>query len=527
MNPESRMDLIWNGQPQGQPSPDPADREETLARDAERALTERPQISIRLRIILSMVVCFILTAGVAAASLTLIFRVGESQRFLEEVSTYAFELEHARRFEKNYLLYGTNLDDALAQAETGHRVLWRSRAAISARMGARNFERVEENLGKYTQLLGRLKASTVGDPSKGAAERADVERELRRSGAQILADANELIEQEQLRLRTAIHASSLVAGGSLLFILFVFLGIGYLLTRQVANPMRRFVEYTQRIARGDFSPIQPVRRYRDEFSDLAIAINRMLAKLKDREAQLARTSRMAAVGTLTAGVAHELNNPLNNIGLNTEAMLDGFDDYADEEKLKMLADIATQVKRASGTVRNLLDFTRVENPVLVSVSIPEVVAASRKLVDNEASLSNVEFDVTLPEELPKVQGNPRDLQQVFLNLFLNAIQAMPKGGTLFVRGNLKDGGRIQVEVTDTGCGIPPEHLGSIFDPFFTTREHGTGLGLYVSYGIIEKHRGRIDVRSQVGLGTTFTLSLPRASSEGRGGPARLEAREEE
>ncbi len=516
------MDPTWNGRPRGQPRPEPGGKEATLVSEAQRALTERPEISIRLRIILSMAVCFILTAGVAAASLALIFRVAESQRFLEGMSTYAFELEHARRFEKNFLLYGTNLDDALTQVETAHRLLWRLRAAIAAQAGATYFERVEQNLAMYTQLLGRLRAPAPDGQAKGTGEPAAAERDLRRYGAQILADANELIEQEQLRMRTAIRASSLVAGGSLLFILLVFLGIGCLLTRQVANPLRRFVQYTQRIARGDFSPIQPVRRYRDEFSDLALAINRMLATLQDREAQLARTSRMAAVGTLTAGVAHELNNPLNNIGLNAEALLDGFDDYPEEEKLKLLTEIATQVKRASGAVRNLLDFTRVENPVLVSVSIPEVVGTSRKLVDNEASLNNVEFDLDLPEDLPKVRGNPRDLQQVFLNLFLNAIQAMPKGGTLSVRGSREDGGRIRVEVTDTGCGIPPEQLGSIFDPFFTTKEHGTGLGLYVSYGVIEKHDGRMDVRSQVGAGTTFTLSLPRAHGEGRSGPVRPE-----
>jgi len=516
------MKPVWNtGLPEA-PARELADTEERLVTDAQRALSERPRISIRLRIILSMVLCFILTAGIAAASLALIFRVAESQRFLEGMSTYAFELEHARRFEKNFLLYGTNLDDALTQAETADRLLWRTQTAIMARTRAGHFEWVEQNLAKYTQLLARLKTFPPTDRAERAGERAAIERELRRYGAQILADANELIEQEQLRLRTAIRASSVVTGGSLLFILLIFLGIGYLLTRQVANPMHRFVEYTQRIARGDFSPIQPARKYRDEFSDLAIAINSMLAKLKDREGQLARTSRMAAVGTLTAGVAHELNNPLNNIGLNTEAMLDGFEDYSDEEKLKMLTDIATQVKRASGTVRNLLDFTRVENPILVSVSIAEVIAASRKLVDNEASLNHVEFDLNVPEDLPKVQGNPRDLQQVFLNLFLNAIQAMPKGGRLSVRGSLEDGERIRVEVADMGCGIPHEQLGSIFDPFFTTKEHGSGLGLYVSYGIIEKHQGRIDVQSQVGVGTTFTLSLPRASGEARQAPAGLE-----
>ena len=314
-----------------------------------------------------------------------------------------------------------------------------------------------------------------------------------------------------------------MAASSLLFIMLEMALVTYTLTRQVSNPLRRFVGYTERIADGDFSPILPVRRYRDEFSRLAVAINQMLFRLKDREAQLARTSRMAAVGTLTAGIAHELNNPLNNISLNAEALHEGLSNYTDEQKLKMLADVVSQVERASATVRNLLDFTRVEKPVLISLSVEDVVREARRLVANEAEINRVEFSLALPPDLPRVRGNPRDLQQVFLNLFLNAIQAMPNGGLLTVQGKTSEDRVIEVDVTDTGVGIAEENIGSVFDPFFTTKEvgSGSGLGLAVSYGIIEKHNGTITVRSKVGEGTTFVVRLPFSSAQAGGVGASL------
>jgi two-component system NtrC family sensor kinase len=272
--------------------------------------------------------------------------------------------------------------------------------------------------------------------------------------------------------------------------------------------------YTQRIAAGDFSPIVPARRFKDEFSELAVAVNRMLARLKAHEARLTRSSRMAAVGTLTAGIAHELNNPLNNIGLTVEALLDGFDDYEKADKLKMLEDVRTQLDRASATVRNLLDFTRVDSPVFVPVSLAEVAAESARLVSNEARISGVQIDLQLSPDLCPARGNPRDLQQVFLNLFLNAIQAMPNGGTLTVTGAVSDDEFLRIDVTDTGVGIPEENLSLIFDPFFTTKEvgKGTGLGLSVSYGIVQKHHGKLEVHSRVGVGTTFTLWIPCANA---------------
>ena len=210
-----------------------------------------------------------------------------------------------------------------------------------------------------------------------------------------------------------------------------------------------------------------------------------------------------------------MNNPLNNISLDAEAMLESYDDYDDDEKKKMLRDILTHVDRAGGTVRNLLDFTRQETQVFVSVSLADVVERGTRLMTNEAALNDVEFDVELPPDLPRVRGNPRSLEQVCLNLFLNAIQAMPQGGTIAVRGAPAEEGMVRLDVSDTGVGIPDEHLASVFDPFFTTKEVGvgTGLGLSVTYGIIQNHHGSIEVKSKVGSGTTFSIHLPRSNED--------------
>jgi two-component system NtrC family sensor kinase len=497
-----------------------ADEDRRLLADAERALADRPNISMSLRIGMSMLLCFLLVAGVVVASMVLVSRVGTLQEFLDKASTYALEVENTRRYEKNYLLYGTGLDDALTQVQAAHNQLHSIKASMVEVTGPQVFERMEENLEQYDRSLERLAELARQPGAASQDERTQVEKELRRHGAQLIADATDLLERERLRLRTAIRTSWIVAASSLLFIMLAMALVTYTLTRQVSNPLRRFAGYTERIAAGDFSPILPARRYRDEFSRLAVAINRMLFRLKDREAQLARHSRMAAVGTLTAGIAHELNNPLNNISLNAEALHEGLNHYTDDQKLKMLADVVSQVERASATVRNLLDFTRVEKPVVVSLSVENVVREARRLVANEAEINRVEFNLALPPDLPKVQGNPRDLQQVFLNLFLNAIQAMPNGGVLTVRGQATGGSTndraLEVEVTDTGVGIPEEDIGSVFDPFFTTKEvgAGTGLGLAVSYGIVEKHNGTITVRSKVGEGTTFVVRLPISSIEG-------------
>jgi signal transduction histidine kinase len=176
----------------------------------------------------------------------------------------------------------------------------------------------------------------------------------------------------------------------------------------------------------------------------------------------------------------------------------------------MLKEIFVQVERASGTVRDLLDFTRKDQASTEPVDVAELVGSSLKLVENECALAKVESENLIKEDLPKVRGNFRSLQQVILNIFINAIQAMPDGGRLRMDARCEEPGWLRIDLADSGVGIPKEILERVFDPFFTTKEVGigTGLGLSVSYGIIEKMGGRITVDSEVGRGTTFSVFLP-------------------
>jgi two-component system NtrC family sensor kinase len=477
---------------------------------AQRALLERPRVSIRARIAVVFLPLFLLMCGVTLAAVLFVSGIGTKLQFLEKAGNHVFEIQQARRFEKNFFLYGTNLSDALNNVHTAESELERSAEEFRSVVGEKRYLRMKESLSEYAGLLDDLLASTQTGVPPQAAERRGIESRLRKSGALILADAEEMIDKERLSMRSTLHTSMLVAIAFLGMMVASMVFVVGFLTRAVLTPLGRFVSYTARIGAGDYSPIRPARKYRDEFSDLAIAINQMLHELKLRQEQLLQAGKMAAVGTLTSGIAHELNNPLNNIALTTETLIDQFGDYSDEQKVRMLQQLYTQVERASSTVRNLLDFTRKEKPVFTSLAIQDVLESTLRLVNNELNLGQVESRLEIPAGLPKVIGNPRNLQQVFLNLFLNSIQAMPDGGRLTVRAAAQEDHRLRVDVSDTGVGIPPENLSKVFDPFFTTKEpgQGTGLGLSVSYGIIEKHRGKITVDSKVGEGTTFSIFLP-------------------
>jgi two-component system, NtrC family, sensor kinase len=484
---------------------------------AQRALLERPRVSIRVRIAVVFLPLFLLMCGITLAAILFVSGLGTKVAFLEKASNHLFEIDQARRFEKNFFLYGTNLADASNNVQKAVSDLERNEEEFRSVVGDARYRRMMESLAEYAALLDELSASTQGEAPAGSAGRRALETRLRRAGAVIVADAEEVVDKERLAMRSTLHTSTVIAVAFLAMMMACMAFGAAFLTRAVLTPLARFVTYTDRIAGGDYSPVRPARKYRDEFSDLGLAINRMLHELKVRQEQLLQAEKMAAIGTLTSGITHEINNPLNNIALTTETLITGFTEHSDDEKVKMLEQLYTQVERAGSTVRNLLDFTRKEKPIFTAVSVPDVVEATLKLVGNELKLGHVDLHLDLPPGLPRVVGNPRNLQQVLLNLFVNAIQAMPKGGRLTVRVREEvEAGQLRIDVSDTGVGIPPENLSKVFDPFFTTKEpgHGTGLGLSVSYGIVEKHKGKITVESEVGRGTTFSVSLPAKQEAG-------------
>ena len=479
------------------------------ARIAQRALANRPRISIRLRIVSGFLLSFILTCGITIAAIVFISNIAKRQQLLEKAGNFEFEIQQARRFEKNWFLYGTNLYDALDNIQNAENILNGSKSDIQTIVGEHALQEMSHALKRYKETLAKLGALAKSSDSSAATQRLALESELRHFGAEIVADASNIVNQERLRIHTWLSTSRVIAVAALLLILISVAFIALFITRQIIRPFGRFENYTSRIAGGDFSLITPARKYRDEFTNLAIALNHMMMELKHREEQLIQTRKLAAIGNLTAGIAHELNNPLNNISLTAEALVDEFDDWDKEEKLKMLNVILTQVERASSTVANLLDFTRRDKSSFEEISINDIIERTTKLVANEISLNNIELKLKLGNNLPRIKGNAHNLQQVFVNLLLNAIQAMPDKGVLGIK-SYAENNVIKVEVSDTGVGIPADNLDKIFDPFFTTKEvgKGTGLGLSVSYGIIKKHHGTITVESKLGKGTVFTIELP-------------------
>jgi PAS domain S-box-containing protein len=227
------------------------------------------------------------------------------------------------------------------------------------------------------------------------------------------------------------------------------------------------------------------------------------------EEQLVQSEKLTSLGLLAAGVAHEVNTPLAVISNHIQMLARQLP--ADDPRHKIIDKIVTQTFRASEIVNNLLNFSRTAAAEFTEVNLNEVIEETLTLVAHPFKTARVNVIRTLERDLPAVLGSNNRLQQVFLNLFLNARDAMPSGGMLEVRTACYDG-NVEVEITDTGVGIPREMQGRIFDPFFTTKLSGggTGLGLSVSYGIIKEHAGKIEVRSTPGKGTSFRLAFPAA-----------------
>jgi signal transduction histidine kinase len=229
------------------------------------------------------------------------------------------------------------------------------------------------------------------------------------------------------------------------------------------------------------------------------------------ESQLSQADKLSSIGLLAAGVAHEVNTPLAVISSYAQMLSKQL--HGDPQKSGLMEKITRQTFRASEIVNNLLNFSRTSGTEFAEVDVNKVIHDTMALLEHQFKTSRIQVNDELCDHLPAIHGNAGRLQQVFLNLFLNAKDAMPEGGTLCIASS--NGDAVSVKVSDTGAGIAQEHIQRIYDPFFTTKAapregqgKGTGLGLSVTYGIIQEHAGKIRVESRPGEGTTFYLDFP-------------------
>jgi two-component system NtrC family sensor kinase len=319
-------------------------------------------------------------------------------------------------------------------------------------------------------------------------------------------------------------------GIAALCVLFI-LGLLSFVARRITRPLGVMVDAAGKIASGDLAHRVGVGS-RDEIGRLARAFNRMTdelslahedltqwgrtlerrveertRELRDTQDQLVVSEKLASLGKMAAGVAHEINNPLTAILLNCHLLLERQGLVPDEEEsLRLIADETT---RCAGIVGGLLDFARQTPSQAAPTDINDVIDRTLQLLEMQASVRNIRIEKALDRTLPAIEIDKNKVQQVFSNLAINACEAMPGGGTLAVASLMsRDGTHIEITFTDTGVGIPKQNLPRLFDPFFTTKSFGTGLGLAVSYGIVRQRGGTILVRSDVGKGTVFTVRIP-------------------
>ncbi|MGB6066559.1 MAG: ATP-binding protein [Desulfomonilaceae bacterium] len=474
---------------------------------------------IRRKIILAFLFCFLSVLVFAILSFQIHREISHRLRLVEVADDLVNNILEIRRFEKNFFLYKQHhsLEEAASYVDGVER-LYKEHEKNILRLTQKGTEsRFGETLADYKKTLSQIKTSL--QPADGREPRSDIsglEESLRGTGQKLLDIAGQWAKQERIKIDRLSRTVFYLFIVSMLFFGLLGILVAIYISRLMTVPLIQMQQAMEKIAGGDFTPIREDEHRSEEFLPLFRAFNRMIRELEERQEQLVQARKISAIGTFTSGIAHELNNPVNNIVLTAEAFQEDFEELDHDEALGMIQDILAQADRASEIVKNLLDFSRSERPEMVSVSIRSVIDETLKLVGNQMLVSRVEAEKQIPKNFPSVHGDYKSLQQVFLNLFINAIHAMPNGGKMSIRGYLSNGDRfLRVEVSDTGIGIEPEHIPLIFDPFYTTKDvgKGTGLGLSVTYSILQKHGGTVEVQSEKGRGTTFTVILPTESTK--------------
>jgi signal transduction histidine kinase len=293
-----------------------------------------------------------------------------------------------------------------------------------------------------------------------------------------------------------LHYDAISLMRTLLFAVFVFLVSG--LGATLLNYLERQIESNR------------------EIMSLNAELNEYIDRLQKTQQQLIQAAKLSSIGQLSAGVAHELNNPLSGVLIYTRLMKEKLaKNTIDKEQLQNnLTKIESAIDYCTGIIRGLLDFARQTEPLLRPVTVSRAIDKALSLVEHQPNMKLLEVVRDEPPDLPLVVADFNQLVQVFINLLVNSIQSMENKGKITIRTGAEEGW-VKMSISDTGCGIPEENMDKIFTPFFTTKEDikGVGLGLAVSHGIIERHGGRIETQSEVGKGSIFTIFMPAYREE--------------
>jgi len=452
--------------------------------------------------------CFLFMAIMIFVNYSNFHRLTGAMQFFELSGDINNTITEMRRYEKNYFLAreAFSYEENLTFTNRLTMMLSREKANLIDAIGDENYTRFLRDVGEYTMLMEELRKTPWNE---GCC--VELQSKIRRMSHDLLLFADQLVSTERREINRRLQRMIPLPVINLGILIFLLIFVVFFITDVIIRPLARITRESEQITRGAFLRITPFGKPGNEIHRLVSAVNHMMGELESRQEQLVQSRKIAAVGTLTSGVAHELNNPINNISLILESLVEDGMTMGRSERLRLFQEAMAQTDRASETVKNLLEFSRASHPKMENITIDEIVDKTVRLVQNELRLNNIKFSKKVGDEIPEMSVDRSGIQQVLLNLFINSIQAMPKGGDLKLLARLSDSLKeVWIDVEDTGEGIPSEQLNNIFDPFFTTKREGegTGLGLSVSYSIIKKHGGHIQVKSVPGQGTCFSIYLP-------------------
>jgi signal transduction histidine kinase len=440
-----------------------------------------------------------------------LWRIEDKIRIIESFYELNQNVLEIRRYEKNYLLFNDKKDllSALDYVDQVRAAIVGVKAALPGNQDElQSF--YDKELGRYEFLSRQLMEADLAPRNQKSLENA-----LRKHGQEL----TRIIFDMDARARLQVEREVAKYQKSAIFILALAVLLGavliFYMMRWIMRPLTAIREASARIMQGEMNsiPVGEEIRCSVEGIELVNSLNLMLKALNAKQVQLIQSEKLAAIGKVTAGIAHEINNPLNNISLTAEVLLEDLPNLACSERLDMVRDILVQSDRAREVVHHLLEFSRARKVNTVEpVELGKLVADAVTLVRNQFRLGGITCHYDQPEQPVLINGNPNQLQQVLVNMMLNAVQAMPPEGRLDLAVQA-EGKEARIVIRDTGAGMSPETKSHIFDPFFTTKNEGTGLGLSLSYAIVKDHRGDIEVESEQGRGTTFRIRLPRLDAD--------------
>ena len=467
--------------------------------------------SIKGKIFALFLVAFLVASGLTLLNVWTLSAVRGQLNLSERHDDLLNSILEVRRYEKNLLIYGDaeSMREGLAYLDRAEQSLTGLAPDIVSTNGA-DGDRI---LAEFKSAFADYRRDFIALENRR--DTGQDSESIRTSGKRLVDMAAKLTTTKRERIHKTIFEVSLLPFAYLAIFLAFMVFLIKFIARSLLRPLSMIGKITARVATGYFSPVDVREHHIEEVTGLLDALNRMALELTAHQEDLLQARKIAAIGTLTAGIAHELNNPLNNIVLSADSLLETHAEHLDADGKEVLDDILIQAERARDIVRDLLDFSRTERASFSPLSPEVIVKSSLALLKNQFMLAGIAMRAEVSPGLPMVEGNLRHLQQVFLNLLQNAMQATKSGGAIGISA-LDAGKFVEFTVQDSGKGIDPKDLPHIFEPFFTTKEvgKGTGLGLAVTYSIIKRHNGRIEVESTPGQGTAFHVFLPKASPTG-------------